>query len=149
MGAKPDSNSSFPPQPVRAAGGVIARVSDEGRTEVLLIHRPRYGDWTFPKGKLHPGESHEQCAVREVEEETGFRCKLLKELTGTSYRDHRDRPKTVRYWQMEIVSGQFKPTEEVDGIRWLPLREASKLLSYGHDLAMLEEIAGVERREGA
>ena len=116
---------------------------------MLLVHRPRYGDWTFPKGKLVPGESHEECAMREVEEETGFRCNLLKELTGTSYRDHRGRSKRVRYWQMEIVSGQFHPTDEVDQIRWLTLAEASKLLSYEHDSAMLEEIAGVELRDGA
>jgi 8-oxo-(d)GTP phosphatase len=119
-------------------------VSEEGCTEVLLVHRPRYGDWTFPKGKLESDESYEECALREVQEETGFQCKLLRELTGTRYLDRRGRPKTVRYWEMEILSGEFRTTNEVDQIRWLSLSEASMLLSYDHDLAMLEEIADAE-----
>jgi 8-oxo-dGTP pyrophosphatase MutT (NUDIX family) len=121
------------PGVVRAAGGVVER---DGF--VLLVHRPKYDDWTFPKGKADEGESDEACALREVREETGFDCRLLDELQPTEYVDARGRPKRVRWWHMEIVSGEFTPTEEVDAIRWLTAVEAAQLLSYGRDLALLE-----------
>ena len=70
---------------IRAAGGVVVRHGD-GESEVLLVHRPRYDDWTFPKGKAEPGESDEECALREVAEETRLDCKLVRELPSTSYR---------------------------------------------------------------
>src|SRR3989442_274166 len=89
---------------VRAAGGVVLR---DGR--VLLVHRPRYGDWTFPKGKALPGESDEDCALREVEEETGLRCELGEELPATAYVDGMGRPKRVRWWRMRPVGGAFMP----------------------------------------
>ena len=90
---------------VRAAGGLVMR---DGR--LLLVHRPKYDDWTFPKGKAEPGESDEACAVREVEEETGLRCELGAELPPTHYTDSRGRPKRVRWWRMEPVAGEFTPT---------------------------------------
>jgi 8-oxo-dGTP diphosphatase len=117
---------------VRAAGGVVAR---DGR--LLLVHRPQYGDWTFPKGKAEPGESDEACAVREVEEETGLRCELGAELPSTQYTDSRGRPKRVRWWRMEPVAGAFAPTDEVDEIRWSTASEAAELLSYERDQALL------------
>jgi 8-oxo-dGTP diphosphatase len=129
---------------IRAAGGVITRVADDGATEVLLVHRPRYDDWTFPKGKVQPGETEEECALREVEEETGLRCELLEELSSTRYLDRKGRPKTARYWRMKAISGAFQPTEEVDECRWLTLAEASKLLSYEHDLSLIDEVAEAE-----
>lgn len=118
---------------MRAGGGVVVR---DGL--VLLVHRPKYDDWTFPKGKAEDGESDEDCALREVREETGLECRLLDELPATEYVDSRGRPKRVRWWQMQVVAGDFAPTEEVDEIRWLPSADAAQLLSYGRDLALLE-----------
>jgi 8-oxo-dGTP pyrophosphatase MutT (NUDIX family) len=122
---------------VRAAGGAVTRSNGRGELEVLLVHRPRYDDWTLPKGKCAPGESDEDCALREVEEETGLRCVLRRELAGSSYVDSRDRPKAVRYWHMEPVGGSFSSTDEIDEVRWLPLGEADSLLSYARDAAVL------------
>ena len=121
--------------PVRAAGGVVVRGS-----HVLLVHRPRYDDWTFPKGKAEPGESDEACAVREVWEETGLRCELRAELPSTHYTDSRGRPKRVRWWCMEPVADAFIPTDEVDEIRWLTREEAAELLSYTRDQALLDAV---------
>ena len=119
---------------VRAAGGVIVR---DGK--VLVVHRPKYDDWSPPKGKCDTGESDEACALREVEEETGLRCELGPELSTTHYRDHKGRPKRVRWWLMRPVSGDFSPTEEVDELRWLAPAVARALLSYPRDVALLDE----------
>lgn len=118
---------------VRAAGGVVFRRNSAGIGEVLLVHRPRYDDWSFPKGKLNPGESYEKCALREVSEETGLRCKLLDELEGTTYIDKNGRPKVVRYWAMKPLGGHFKPNEEVDAAEWLDISSALDRLTYDHD----------------
>jgi 8-oxo-dGTP diphosphatase len=126
---------------VRAAGGVVARDTGRG-LEVLLVHRPAYGDWTFPKGKADPGESDEDCARREVEEETGLRCSLGRELPSTTYTDPRGRPKLVRYWLMEVVGGSLRFEHEIDEARWLAPAEAEALLSYERDLEVLHEAAG-------
>jgi 8-oxo-dGTP pyrophosphatase MutT (NUDIX family) len=125
---------------VQAAGGVVYRRGRDD-VEVLLVHRPRYDDWTFPKGKLEPGETHEGAAVREVEEETGFRCELGRELPSTSYRDSKARPKLVRYWAMRPVGGEFRPHHEVDEIRWLPVEAAAQLLSHERDHEVLHAFA--------
>ena len=90
-----------------------------------MVHRPRYDDWTLPKGKLDRGESFEEAALREVGEETGLRCRLVRELASTEYRDNKDRPKIVRYWLMEVEGGEFAPNDEVDEVRWLALDEAA------------------------
>jgi 8-oxo-dGTP pyrophosphatase MutT (NUDIX family) len=124
---------------VRAAGGVVRRAGREGE-QVLLVHRPRYADWTFPKGKVHDGESDEDAALREVEEETGFRCAIGVELPSTRYRDMRGRPKVVRYWTMTVESGAFQPHDEVDEIRWLSRAEAAVTLSYGRDVELLDAV---------
>ena len=124
------------PETVRAAGGIVRRAGADG-DEVLLVHRPRYDDWTFPKGKAHPGETDQETALREVEEETGFACELGVELPSTSYRDSRGRPKLVRYWTMRIRSGAFEPHGEVDAIAWVPRIHLTRSLSYerDHDVA--------------
>jgi 8-oxo-dGTP diphosphatase len=120
--------------PIRAAGGIVRR-----RGEVLLVHRPKYGDWTFPKGKAKDGEPDDECALREVEEETGLRCRLGRELASTRYRALAG-PKVVRYWEMTPLGGGFAPSSEVDEIRWLPRDRASTLLSYRRDVDVLESL---------
>jgi 8-oxo-dGTP diphosphatase len=118
---------------IRAAGGVV-----EGDGLLLLVHRPRYDDWTFPKGKAEADEADEECAVREVREETGLECELLDELAPTEYVDARGRPKRVRWWRMRIVADHgFEPNDEVDELRWLAPADAARLLSYERDLALL------------
>lgn len=121
---------------VRAAGGVPVR-DEAGGLEVLVVHRPRYDDWTFPKGKCEPGESDEACAVREVEEETGLRCALEGELPTVAYDDARGRPKRVRYWRMRTVGGELAFRHEVDEARWVAPAEAAALLSYPRDVELL------------
>ena len=111
--------------------------------EVLLVHRPRYDDWTFPKGKAHDGESDERCAVREVDEETGLRCQLGEELPSTVYRDGKGRDKRVRYWNMMALAGSARPQSEVDAVEWLTLADARKRLSYERDRDVLEALAAL------
>jgi 8-oxo-dGTP diphosphatase len=129
---------------VRAAGGVVRREGPDG-PEVLVVHRPRYDDWTFPKGKAEPRETDEECAVREVEEETGLVCALGPELPSTAYIDARGRSKRVRYWVMEIRGGQLAFRHEVDGARWVAPEEARRLLTYARDGSLL---ARLDRDEG-
>jgi 8-oxo-dGTP diphosphatase len=122
---------------VRAAGGVVAR---DGL--IALVHRPRYDDWTLPKGKLDAGESFEEAALREIEEETGLRARLVRELPETHY-EVRGRPKVVRYWLMEVVSDPgFVANDEVDELRWLEPAQASALLSYERDRDVLAAATG-------
>jgi 8-oxo-dGTP diphosphatase len=119
---------------VRAAGGLVER---DGL--VLVVHRPEYDDWTFPKGKADDGESDEDCALREVHEETGLRCTLEDELASTSYVDARGRPKRVRWWRMRVVADEgFTPNAEIDELRWVDADAAAELLSYERDLALLD-----------
>jgi len=124
-------------RPVEAAGGVVLH-----ENRVLLVHRPRYDDWTLPKGKLDRGESFEDAALREVLEETGLRCTLGRELPGTEYRDRKDRAKVVRYWLMAPDSepGAFEPNDEVDEVRWMEFEEAAVQLTYDRDRDVLESV---------
>ena len=117
---------------VKAAGGVVVRHGADG-VEVCVVHRPRYGDWTLPKGKLDGGETFEEAALREVREETGLRCSLGRELESTHYTDGKGRPKIVRYWLMEVDGGEFEPNDEVDELRWLAPGEAIAALTYERD----------------
>ena len=115
---------------VQAAGGVVL----DGDGRVVLVHRPQYDDWTLPKGKLDAGESFENAALREVEEETGLRCRLVRELPSIEYPDAKGRRKIVRYWLMEIDADVgFVPGDEVDELRRLPPDEALQLLTYDRD----------------
>jgi 8-oxo-dGTP diphosphatase len=125
---------------VFAAGGVVWRRGDRG-IEVAVVHRPRYDDWSLPKGKLDDGESFEQAAVREVEEETGLRCALGPFLDEIGYRDHKDREKLVRYWAMEAGDGDFTPNDEVDEMRWVGIQDAPGMLSYDFDRALIDRAA--------
>jgi 8-oxo-dGTP diphosphatase len=126
---------------VKASGGVVWRRGPRG-IEVAVVHRPRYDDWSFPKGKLDDGESWEEAALREVEEEIGLRCRLGHELPPTAYRDGKGRAKVVRYWLMEPVGGAFAPNDEVDEMRWAPAADAAGLLSYARDRELLREVTG-------
>jgi 8-oxo-dGTP pyrophosphatase MutT (NUDIX family) len=126
---------------VRAAGGLLWRRHESG-VEVALIHRPEYDDWSFPKGKRDEGETDEQAAVREIEEETGARVVLGHELAHASYIDSKGRPKFVRYWEAE-VAGDLQPDNEVDEIEWVGLKAARKRLSYPHDIEVLRSFEGL------
>jgi 8-oxo-dGTP diphosphatase len=128
---------------VRAAGGVVWRTAAGGR-ELLVVHRPKYDDWTFPKGKADPGEDDLDCARREVTEETGFTCRTGAEVASTSYVDHQGRPKRVRYWSMQVAGGAFAPNREVDEVRWLAPAPAAALLTYDRDRALVDAVAEVD-----
>jgi 8-oxo-dGTP diphosphatase len=122
---------------VQAAGGVVL----DGDGRVVLVHRPKYDDWSLPKGKLAPGESFEEAALREVEEETGLRCRLVRELPSSRYADAKGRSKLVRYWLMEVTDETgFVPNDEVDELRRLPPEEAVALLTYDRDRDVLRAI---------
>jgi 8-oxo-dGTP pyrophosphatase MutT (NUDIX family) len=123
-------------RPVRAAGGVVTRVGEHG-PEVLLVHRPRYDDWSLPKGKAETGETPAATARREVLEETGYACRVGPPVLEVGYRDHRDRPKTVRYYAMQVEAGAFVPNDEVDAVAWCSFDDAARRLSYPHDRDVL------------
>jgi 8-oxo-dGTP diphosphatase len=129
---------------VRAAGGLVWRRAGD-TIEIALVHRPAYDDWSFPKGKLLDVETDEEAALREVEEETGYVCRLEQELPSRSYRDRKGRPKVVRYWAMEPLRGRFEATREIDEMRWMPLAAAQSLLTYDQDRTLLESLQVIIR----
>jgi 8-oxo-dGTP pyrophosphatase MutT (NUDIX family) len=128
---------------IRAAGGIPwRRVGDD--LEVLIIHRPRYDDWSFPKGKLDPGETWEQAAVREVWEETAIVAALGPEIGDSEYQDRHGRPKRVRYWAMSVaVDAGFEAGDEVSALRWVRPEEAARMLTYDRDRVVLDGLLGL------
>ena len=122
----------------------MVRSSDGGR-RVAVIHRPKYMDWSLPKGKLEPGEDWLEAALREVEEETGYRCEASVELPHVSYLDRKGRRKLVRYWLMEPVDGEFQPHGEVDELRWVAREQAEELLTYPHDRELVRKALRLHR----
>ncbi len=131
--------STRPPGLVRAAGGLVLQ-GDAEAVEIAIVHRPKYSDWSLPKGKLDPGETEEQAALREVEEETGFRCRLGRPLGVVEYVDPKGRPKTVHYWEMAVEDGTFCPNREVDELRWVPVEGAADLLTHERDREVVRRL---------
>ncbi|MGB3233331.1 MAG: bifunctional NUDIX hydrolase/histidine phosphatase family protein [Mycobacterium sp.] len=128
-------------KPILAAGAVLWRPRDGAATpEVAIIHRPRYDDWSLPKGKVDSGETEPVTAVREIEEETGFRAHLGRRLTTVTY-PLDPGGKKVRYWAGRCVSGQFSVNDEVDELTWLPVDQAMKALTYAHDRKVLRRFS--------
>jgi 8-oxo-dGTP pyrophosphatase MutT (NUDIX family) len=122
---------------VLAAGGVPWRRGVDGTIEVVVVHRPRYDDWSFPKGKLDPGETFEQAAVRELAEETGFVVDLGVELPEVTYVDHRGRSKLVRWWAATVTGGAFSPNDEVDQLAWMTVDTAAATVTRDADRGLL------------
>jgi len=129
--------------PVRAAGGVVWRRRG-GAVEVAVVHRPRYDDWSLPKGKLDPGEHPLTAAVREVAEEADVRGVPQVRLAPVRYLMRDGVPKLVEFWSMRAAeAGGFEPGTEVDDVRWLPCDEAAGLVSYPHDVRVLRDFAAL------
>jgi 8-oxo-dGTP diphosphatase len=127
-----------PKQSIWAAGCVVARRDAKGRAEYLIIHRPRYDDWSLPKGKLDRNETFLQGALREVREETGIVGKNPRLIGSVGYFTQNGNPKVVRWWLTEVKKGLFKPNKEVDRIRWVTYKKALKKLAYRNDREVLD-----------
>ena len=129
--------------PIRAAGAVLWRPQETtGAPEIAVVHRPRYDDWSLPKGKLEAGETELLAAVREVEEETGFSCHLGRRLQSVTY-PVKGTTKKVRYWAARCAGGEFVPNDEVDELKWLPLEQAISQVDYALDRKVLRRFAKV------
>lgn len=131
---------------VVAAGGLVWRPSDSSEGfDVLLVHRPKYDDWSLPKGKADPGEEEIACALREVEEETGVRCDIGESLGTYEYIDRKGRPKIVHWFLMTPAASagaagvppSVAAVPEIDDVKWIPANEALLLLTYEHDRVLV------------
>jgi len=133
--------STFETKEQVSAGGVVYR-RRAGRVEVALISVGEAARWQLPKGLVGRGESPAEAALREVREETGAGCRLLRELPDDHYTDRKGRPKRVRWWLMELVAlDVHQPDDEVDEVRWVQLGDAVALLSYAHDRGLVAGVA--------
>jgi ADP-ribose pyrophosphatase YjhB (NUDIX family) len=130
-----------PVELILAAGGMVIRAGASG-VEIALVHRPLREDWSYPKGKAEPNETLTECAIREVLEETGLRCRIVSFVGTTEYRDRKDRPKVVAYWAMTPAGkgGNFRSGQEVDEMRWVHVGQAPDLLTYERDRDLLETL---------
>ncbi len=128
---------------IRAAGGVVIRPVASGRTEVACIFREARGDWTFPKGKLDAGETFEQAALREVWEETGMHCEVIRFAGTTNYTHRKGKPKIVAYYLMSVAAGEFAPNDEVDELVWLPLEQVRGHLTWERDQELFDLIVAM------
>jgi 8-oxo-dGTP pyrophosphatase MutT (NUDIX family) len=150
----PPGVSTLPDRPavVRAAGGALWRTGDGGILETALVHRPKYDDWSLPKGKPDPGEHLLETAVREVHEETGLGVVVGRRSVRTRYavraRDGRRVAKEVDYWLMQVVGSRFVPNDEVDQLCWLPVAEAVRRVTHEHDRAVLHDLARADVPRG-
>ena len=128
------------PKQIEAAGGVVVRVGSDGSTEVLVVRRERYEDWSLPKGKVDQGERARDAALREVLEETGLRCELGERLPSVRY-EVGGRPKRVKWWTMTVVEDTGGPVDvdEVSEVRWVAVDAVGELLSYPDEAATLAE----------
>jgi 8-oxo-dGTP diphosphatase len=140
--------ADLPPQTdvVQAAGGLVIR-RQRGALQLAVVHRPVHQDWSFPKGKLEEGETFDGAARREVQEETGMSCRLIRFIGHTEYVDRKGRAKAVAYWVMEATGGSFTPNLEVDELRWVPLDEAYRLLTYPRDRELVAVLGAAEQVE--
>lgn len=134
------------PDEIIAAGGIVIHAAVAGAPLVLLVHRPKYDDWSFPKGKAEPDETIEQTALREVGEETGLTCRVIRALRPIRYayesRQGAARPKIVYYFLMGPAGGGLAVNNhEIDRAEWVTVDEAKRLLSYEHDRELLESLA--------
>jgi 8-oxo-dGTP diphosphatase len=135
-----------PTDVVQAAGGLVIR-RRRGALQLAVVHRPVHQDWSFPKGKLEEGETFDEAARREVQEETGMICRIVRFIGHTEYVDRKGRPKAVAYWVMEATGGSFTPNLEVDELRWVPLDEAGRLLTYPRDRELVAVLGAAEQVE--
>jgi 8-oxo-dGTP pyrophosphatase MutT (NUDIX family) len=131
---------------VQAAGGLVVRRRG-GLLQIVVVHRPVQQDWSFPKGKLEAGETLDVAALREVREETGMTCELLRFIGHTEYVDRKGRPKAVAYWIMGAEGGFFTPNAEVDELRWLSLEDATRILSYPRDQELVAVLMAADQVE--
>lgn len=136
---------------IYAAGAVCWR-EDSGKLLVALVNRARYDDWSWPKGKVDPGETLLETAVREIAEETGLHVRLGRKLSVISYPLDSGDTKEVHYWAARVSDkairrSKFKPNEEVAAIKWLTEAEARKKLSYAHDVEILDEVVRYHREK--
>jgi 8-oxo-dGTP diphosphatase len=123
---------------IRAAGGIVHRRVSASHVEIACIYREARGDWTFPKGKLDPGETFEQAALREVAEETGMDCYVERFVGTTNYTHRKGKPKIVAYYLMGVNHGEFAPNEEVDDLVWLPMEQVRSHLTWDRDQELFD-----------
>lgn len=126
---------------IRAAGGIVLRYDRAGRPEIACIYREARGDWTFPKGKLDSGETFEEAALREVFEETGMACSILRFAGTTNYTHRKGKPKIVAYYLMGMGDGEFVANDEVDELVWVPLDQARATLTWERDQELFDLVA--------
>lgn len=130
-----------PVRTVCAGGGVLWRHTAAGKVEVAVVHRPRYGDWSLPKGKAHDGELMVTTAYREVLEETGYSARVGRHLATVRYELKTGAQKKVAYWSMQMTTGRFQVNRETDDLQWLTPERAQRTVSYPADRKVLGTFA--------